>query len=83
MLYLFYNKYNNFINDYSYILNKKKTAYIKSNNPDKNLFINNTKKRFVACDGMQLNVDRKAINNNDYKSQNGHYGVILICCMMY
>lgn len=79
MLDLFYKKENNFISYHSYALNKKKTAYINSNNPDKKLFINNTKLKFVACDGTQINVNRKVINNNDIKkSKNGKYGIVLI-----
>ena len=79
LLNLFYDRNNNFIKDYSFILDKKKSYYIKSNKPDKNLFINNTKFRFIANDGMQIVADKKAINNNDIKkSKSGQYGVVLI-----
>lgn len=79
LLEIFYNKDNNFIKKYSYILDKNKMFYIKSDKPDKDLFINNTKYIFVANDGMQLTVAKEAINKNDIKgSKSGKYGVVLI-----
>ena len=79
LLEIFYNKDNKFVKEYSYILDKNKMFYIKNDIPDKNLFINKTKYRFVANDGMQLTVAKEAINSNDIKgSKSGLYGVILI-----
>ena len=74
-----YDENNSFIKNYSFRLDTKRSYYIETDNPDKKLFINNTKKRFVGCDGMQLNVNKNAINNDDVKcSKNKHYGVMLI-----
>jgi hypothetical protein len=74
-----YDPSNNFIKKYNYKLSKNKTFYIDdSKSPDKNLFINSTSKRFIGCDGFQLNVNKNAINNNDIKSSKSkNYGVIL------
>ncbi len=46
------------------------------------MFINNTKKRFLGCDGLQFNVEKAAVNNDNIKlSSSGQYGVILISSM--
>jgi len=76
LLNVFYDK---IVNQHSFCLDKNKTALILSKNPDKKLFINNTNKRFIGCDGMQLNVCKSAINNRNIKSsKNNSYGIILI-----
>jgi hypothetical protein len=79
LLNIFYDQHNNFIKNYSFKLDPKKSCYIETNVPDNSLFINKTKKRLIGCDGMQLNVNMNAINNDDIKcSKNKNYGVILI-----
>ena len=79
LLNILYNKNNGFIKNYSFDLDKTKTHYIETDKPNKQLFINKTCKRFVGCDGMQLNVSKNAINNDNVKtSKNGLYGITLI-----
>lgn len=75
-----YDPINNFLDPYNFVLTKNKTAFLESTNKiDKSLFINNTNKRFVACDGLQLNLNKELINCDDIKSSNSEqYGVALI-----
>lgn len=62
-----------------YSLNKNKSFYMNSKVPDKKLFINNTRKRFIACDGTQFNVSKNAINNTEIKPSNSSdYGVLMV-----
>ena len=74
-----YDKSNGFIKPYSYSLDKQKSYLVETKYPDKKLFINNTTKRFIGCDGMQLNVSGQSVDGSSIKkSKNGLYGVILI-----
>ena len=71
---------NNFLRPYNFKIDSDKMSYVKTyNKPNKALFINRTNKRFIGCDGMQLNLNKSLINNNDIKkSKNGNYGVCII-----
>ena len=77
---IIYDSENNFIQPYNCIFCNKKNSYIDSKNTiNKSLFINRTKKRFIGCDGFQLNVNKSLINNDDIKcSKSGEYGIALI-----
>jgi hypothetical protein len=45
ILNMIYDEKNMFIHNYQFKLDLKKSRYIETNNPDKSLFINNTKKK--------------------------------------
>jgi hypothetical protein len=75
---MIYNPINNFIKPYNFRIDTDKKSYIrnKTKKIDKTLFINRATKRFLACDGMQENLNAELINDNDIKSsKNGYYGV--------
>lgn len=75
---MIYDEDNNFIKPYNFRMDTDKKSYVrnKTNIIDKTLFINRSSNRFLACDGMQLNLNADLINDNDIKSsKNGHYGV--------
>ena len=77
---MIYDPANNFLKPYNLKIDKDNTSYTNSINlPDKTLFINRTCKRFIACDGMQINLNKSLINNNDVKkSTNENYGISII-----
>ena len=86
MLDMIYDKKNNFLKPYNFKLDFDKKSYADSGisykNNDKSLFINRTTKRFIANDGMHLNVSGKLINNNDVKASNSNnYGVCNLSCL--
>ena len=77
---IIYDPENDFIKPYNFTLCNKKNSYLESKTSiNKKLFINTTSKRFVGCDGMQVNVNKSLINNDDVKSsKSGNYGIVLI-----
>lgn len=78
---MIYDPANNFIKPYNLKIDYDDRSYIdnKSQVIDTKLFINRTNVRFIACDGMQINIDKNLINNNDVKSSNNaNYGVCII-----
>ena len=80
---MIYDPSNNFLKPYNLKIDYDNTSYTNATNTsDKTLFINRTNKRFIACDGMQLNLNKALINNNDVKqSPNGNYGISIISSM--
>ena len=77
---MIYDKNNNFIKPYNLDMDRNNISYTKeTSKPNKKLFINRTSKRFIGCDGMQVNLNQSLINNNSIKaSSNGSYGVCII-----
>ena len=77
---MIYDPANNFLKPYNLKIDYDNMSYTNGlNSPDKTLFINRTSKRFIACDGMQINLNKSLINNNDVKkSANGNYGISII-----
>ena len=78
---MLYNPDNKFIHQCNFKIDDDKTSYIKTNikKSDKSLFINKTNKRFIGCDGTQINLNKSLINNNGIKkSSNGEYGVCIL-----
>ena len=77
---MIYDSSNNFLKSYNLEIDKDNMSHTNSINlPDKTLFINRTSKRFIACDGMQINLNKSLINNNNVKkSTNGYYGISII-----
>lgn len=77
---MIYDPSNLFLNPYNLKIDRNNTSYTNNfGSPDTTLFINRTNKRFIACDGMQINLNKALINNNDVKpSSNGYYGVSII-----
>ena len=77
---LIYDYNNNFIKPYNLTIDRDNMSYTNNyTKPDKQLFINRTSKRFIGCDGMQVNLNKSLINNNDIKeSPNGCYGICII-----
>ena len=77
---MIYDPSNNFLKPYNLKIDKDNMSYTNSINlRDKTLFINRTCKRFIACDGMQINLNKSLINNNDVKkSTNENYGISII-----
>ena len=77
---MIYDPSNNIISQYNFKIASNNTSYVRNIGlSDKSLFINRTNKRFVASDGMQLNLNKLLINNNDIKkSPNDNYGIAII-----
>lgn len=77
---MIYDPVNKFLNSYNLQIDSDNMSYIDNCKiPDNKLFINRTSKRFIACDGMQVNLDKKLINDNEIKkSANGTYGICII-----
>ncbi len=78
----FYDPSNNYIKPTNFGLNKDNKSFyynkgkIRAND---NLYINYSKKRFIAVDGSIFDVNGNLINNESIKeSKNGHYGSMLI-----
>jgi hypothetical protein len=70
---MIYNTDNNYLNSYNFGTNANKMSYFNNYGPkDKSLYINQTNKRFIACDGTQINLNKSLINNINVKvSKNG------------
>ena len=63
---IIYDPSNNFIKPYNMKIDYDNTSYTNGlNTTDKTLFINRTSKRFIGCNGMQINLNKSLINNND------------------
>lgn len=80
---IFYDPNNFFINKYNFNIDTKHNCYIELNgncdNTNNNLFINNTKLRFVGCDCLKLDMIKSAVNEDNIKiSNSGNYGTMLI-----
>ena len=80
---LIYDYNNNFIKPYNLTIDRDNMSYTNNyTKPDKQLFINRTSKRFIGCDGMQVNLNKSLINNNDIKeSPNRCYGICIISAL--
>lgn len=78
-----YDPQYNFLDQYNFKIDNNKISYVRHiGKPDKTLFINRTKKRFIGCDGTQINLNKSLINGNDIKSSNKNdYGVCIISSM--
>lgn len=80
---MIYDTNNNYLNSYNFGMNSNNMSYYNNYGPkDKSLYINRTSKRFIACDGTQINLNKSLINNVDVKvSKNEKYGVGILSSM--